>query len=83
MMPKRSFDRISFELANLKFNAWCKELTGIIEEAHNGAVNSDGRLCDKTKQGISDRFMTNMKRIGIQRELQREREMRYGIKSNR
>jgi hypothetical protein len=75
-MTQRSFEKVSFELANLRFKEWCKELTEIVEESHYEAVEYDKRLCYATKKGIGDRFLLNMKQKGIAREFERERRLR-------
>jgi len=76
LITNKSFETISYTLANMRFNEWTKQLTEIVEDAFNEAIDEDKRLCDKTKQAIGDRFLTKVKQKGIQREFERERKLR-------
>lgn len=77
MITNKSFETISYTLANMRFKEWTKELTQIVEESLNEAIDEDKRLCNKTKQSIADRFIKKMKQKGIQREFDRERKLRH------
>jgi hypothetical protein len=76
VLTQKSFETISYTLANMRFNEWTKQLTQIVEEAFNEAFDEDKRLCSKTKNDIADRFLLKMKQKGIQKEFERERRLR-------
>jgi vacuolar-type H+-ATPase catalytic subunit A/Vma1 len=77
LISQKSFETISYTLANMRFNEWTKELTQIVEDAFNEAIDEDKRLCYKIRQAIGDRFLQKMKQKGIQKEFERERKLRY------
>lgn len=60
-MPQKTFNKITFTLAQLQFNQWAEELGAKVDEAMNTALNIDNRLSHKTKQKIFDNFVECIK----------------------